>query len=109
MKYIRWLVTSFVIPLAVQGIGLTAPKSKCYETRGKAVICLKEIAPDIFSAAVNKPNGKISKSGVLIPTIIIINCKTKNTKGYGPITTKEIKLLAQNICGENTDEAKKII
>ena len=55
-KYTSIIIAVSIIQLTQPGIGQTLPESRCYETKGKAVICLKEIAPNRFSAATNKPN-----------------------------------------------------
>ena len=75
-KYASIIIAVSIIQLTQTSRGQTLPESRFYETKGKAVICLKEIAPNIYSAAVNKPNGKLTKSGVQIPTTIIVNCRT---------------------------------
>lgn len=107
-KYAPIMIAVSIIQLTQPSRGQTLPESRCYETKGKAVICLKEIAPNIFSAAANKPNGKLTNSGVQIPTTIIVNCRTTKIKGHGAISKKEIILIAQNICKNNKERKKTI-
>lgn len=78
-----------------------AAVSRCYDTEGGAVICVAEVMPSIFAAAVNKPDGRQSKAGVPIPTVIVVNCKTEARAGRGVLDLNEIKALANSICKDN--------